>query len=607
MSADQPWLDAPIVKPVQDDPDKPWLSAPLASAAADAPEEKKPAAPVTAESRARWDLLGDIGRAAKESGSALVEDASAAGKSLVRPVPPKPTSFLQSQADVITGIPGDIVNSVKGLGSALKVPLDAIGVLSSPITGAARATIGSAMSYLPGFDKEKADQAVDQAMMAARPGRGELPRLAGALPTDGPVSVGTNPYRSPSTPGSSDAALKVDATAAANNLKDLSAAKVAPKFAAARDAGYVIPPTEASSEPGVVANALSSVGGKIKMQQAASVKNQSVTNSIAAKELGLPADAMLDEATFSKVRQDAGKAYQAVEDSMSKLPGGKVEANDDFLNKVVDLDKKGAALRRDFPELATNPDIDALQTSLLKQDFSPRAGVEAIKRLRFQSKSNLKSFDNPAKLELGLAQRDGANAIEDLIETRLEENGDSATVQAYRDARQTIAKSHDIEAATDANGNVDARKIARLGERRPFSGGLKTIADTASAFGKSMQNPDKFGGLERRSILDTGVVVGSGLASLHNPAMAAGALVPLLRPFARNLALSEGLQNRLAGGGGNALSALNQSGGRLAAASPGVGLLQSMPLPSVQNYLAQGARVGLLTAPAAAPTPPPNQ
>lgn len=606
MSAEQPWLDAPIVKPAQDDPDKPWLSAPLASATTDATPEKKAAAPVTAESRARWDLLGDIGRAAKESGSAVANDASSAFPSAK--TREAEIAANRSNYGLIGGALKDaLVDPVARLGSALKVPMDAIGVLSSPLTGAAHASVGSILSYAPGYDKQKADADVDLAMMGARPGAsggglinwagrndvaGQLPRLAGAM--DAPAA---------------DAALKADATAAANNLKDLSAAKAAPKFAAARQAGYVIPPTEATSEPRAVANALSSVGGKIKMQQAASVKNQAVTNSIAAKELGLPSDAMLDEATFSKVRQDAGKAYQAVEDSMSKLPGGKVDANDDFLNRVVELDKKGAALRWDFPELATNPDIDALQTSLLKQDFSPRAGVEAIKRLRFQSKSNLKSFDNPAKLELGLAQRDGANAIEDLIETRLEENGDKATVQAYRDARQTIAKSHDIESATDANGNVDARRIARLGEKRPFSGGLKTIADTASAFGKSMQNPDKFGGLERRSILDTGVVVGSGLASLHNPVMAAGALVPLFRPLARSLALSEGLQNRLAGGGGNALSALNQggAGGRLAAASPGVGLLQNMPLPSVQNYLMQGARTGLPNSPAATPTPPPNQ
>lgn len=209
MSAEQPWLDAPIVKPAQDDPDKPWLSAPLASAKADEAPEKKTAAPVTAESRARWDLLGDIGRAAKESGSALVDDATAAGKSLVRPLPPKPTSFLQSQADVITGIPGDIMNSVKGLGAALKAPMDAIGLAASPITGAAHATLGSALSYLPGYDKAKADQDVDLAMMAGRPGKGELPRLAGAM--DAPAA---------------DAALKADATAAANNLKDLSAAKL---------------------------------------------------------------------------------------------------------------------------------------------------------------------------------------------------------------------------------------------------------------------------------------------------------------------------------------------------------------------------------------------
>lgn len=51
MSAEQPWLDAPIVKPAQDDPDKPWLSAPLAGAADDAPG-KKASRIVTAESKA---------------------------------------------------------------------------------------------------------------------------------------------------------------------------------------------------------------------------------------------------------------------------------------------------------------------------------------------------------------------------------------------------------------------------------------------------------------------------------------------------------------------------------------------------------------------------
>lgn len=327
------------------------------------------------------------------------------------------------------------------------------------------------------------------------------------------------------------------------------AAAANPIFEEARKVGYVIHPADATKEPGAVANTLAGLGGKIKTQQLASVRNQSVTNSIAAKELGLAPDAMLDETTFSAVRKEAGKAYKAVEDSLEKLPSGTVRPDKEFREAIANLGPRTESLRADFPELANQPEIEALQKAVNKGMFSPKSGVEAIKRLRFQAKSNLKSFDNPEKVELGMAQRDAANALEDLMERRLVENGDAKTVQAYRDARQLIAKSHDIEAATDSAGNVDARKIARLSDKRPFTGGLKTIADTAEAFPKSMQNPGKFGGNEKLSVLDMGAMIGSLGASVAsgNPLVAAGALAPLARPLARSAALSEGIQNRLAG------------------------------------------------------------
>ena len=52
------------------------------------------------------------------------------------------------------------------------------------------------------------------------------------------------------------------------------------------------------------------------------------------------------------------------------------------------------------------------------------AMMEAVKRLRFDAKANLKAAADPDKLVLGLAQRRAAQAIDDLIERRLTETGD---------------------------------------------------------------------------------------------------------------------------------------------------------------------------------------
>ncbi len=139
--------------------------------------------------------------------------------------------------------------------------------------------------------------------------------------------------------------------------------------------------------------------------------------------------------------------------------------------------------------------------------------------------------------------------MEDLIERRLVQVGDPTAVAAYRTARTQIAKAHDIESVTDAAGNVDARALARLGGKRPLTGGLRTIADTAESFPKSMQVPSKFGGVEKHSVLDFVPAVMSSIAGMvtHNPMYALGAAAPLARPLARSYSLSNFLQNRLLG------------------------------------------------------------
>lgn len=113
----------------------------------------------------RWDVLGDIGRAAGDSASALGND--------VRSAFPNPmTMDLGPMA------------SLQRMGSALKAPLDAAGVALSPVTGALHGLAGSALSYVlptPPKDvqtagqtfyadpKRAADQIIDSSMMGLAP------------------------------------------------------------------------------------------------------------------------------------------------------------------------------------------------------------------------------------------------------------------------------------------------------------------------------------------------------------------------------------------------------------------------------------------------------
>lgn len=467
----------------------------------------------------RWDFLGDTGRAASASARGIPE-----GFNQMSPSPQERAVkhiANREQYGVLGGMAKDFADSeIDTLQGALKIPLSALGVLASPVTGAMHAGLGSALSYLPMVDKKSADDIIDKSMIGIGPEGME----AGL---NGPFVAATA-----RTANRSAAANQVNAAARAAN----------PTFSAARDAGYVVHPAEVPGGEDSLAGQFSGLGGKIKTQQEASERNQRVTNRLAAQELGLPPDTTLDEHTFTAVRRHEGQAYQRVEAAAQSLPRGAVIADTAYGQAIDALDTAGHDLRRDFPELGRNPDIEGLQASLRKPEFSPRAGVEAIKRLRFQSKENLKALGDPQRRELGMSQRDAAAAMEDLIERRLTQSGNAQAVADYQAARTQIAKSHDIESVTDSAGNVDARKLAALGNKRPLTGNMRLIANTADRYPKSMQVPSKFGGVERRSILDT-ITALTGVVTGH-PLLTAAVFS---RPLARSTALSDALQNRLLG------------------------------------------------------------
>jgi len=303
------------------------------------------------------------------------------------------------------------------------------------------------------------------------------------------------------------------------------------QVAKARAAGYVIPPTQA--KPSLANRALEGFSGKLTTAQNASAKNQVVSNELARNAIGA---ADLTPAGLQQVRQQANAAYDVLGQSAP------FQADQTFLSALDRAGANSAAMRANFPELV-NAEVDKLVEGLkTRPQFDAQPTIEAIKQFRADAGVNKAAMD-PAKRALGKAQNGIASALEDLIDRNLTQAGDTTTLNAYRAARQTLAKTYDIEKALNpATGNIDAAKLARaLKKGRPLSGELKTIAEFANAFPKAAQTVERMGSLPGISPLDFGAL-GAMSAATANPGLMAGVIA---RPAARATALSGAVQNRL--------------------------------------------------------------
>lgn len=236
---------------------------------------------------------------------------------------------------------------------------------------------------------------------------------------------------------------------------------------AAHKAGYVLTPAMVSEKPSKFAAALAGDAGKAKLQQFASQKNQQVTDALAAQDLGLKPDTVLNDKAFQDVRAGAGQVYQKVAQAVPTI-----RPSPEFLAAV---DKVGGAhneeLEKLHPSMKENPDISTLKSELKKYDqVSTPVAMKVMSDLRFNANQNLKAIGDPQKHQLGLAQRDAAHAIEDEIERTVQHapdyygekfhealtaQGDAAKAvsEAGRKltrARATLATQSDIYVAADA-------------------------------------------------------------------------------------------------------------------------------------------------------------
>lgn len=298
-------------------------------------------------------------------------------------------------------------------------------------------------------------------------------------------------------------------------------------LAAGQEAGYVVPPrmVQKQGTPGAL---LEAAGGRTKLEQQASNRNQTVTNDLAKKALGVTDEGPITPEILKGIRTKAGEAYEAIRGA------GQITADKQFSADLAKITQKYQGASKDFPELAKN-EIGDIVASINKPSFSADAALDAISILRDKAAAAYAKGDKA----VGSAYKQTSQAMEDAIERNLIEQGSTGAVKAFQAARRLIAKTYTVEKSLEAGGNVSARTIAgELKRGKPLSEELKVIGDFAGNFPKAAQNVAK---VEPYSVTDA--FAGAMLASAGG--MPAAAL-PLLRPAARSVVLSDTYQKLMA-------------------------------------------------------------
>lgn len=304
----------------------------------------------------------------------------------------------------------------------------------------------------------------------------------------------------------------------------------------ARDAGYVIPPSQ--TNPTLTNRLLEGTAGKISTAQRASRANEQVTNDLVARALGTTPDQLTPQGLAS-IRAQAGQAY----DALGRI--GNITPDAQFLSDVSSLGANSRSVNQAFPGLGGNQVDDLIAQLTANQGPLPAsAAVDALKKLRFDASANLRNAIDPSKMEIGKAQKGAAKALESLFERELGASGQTDLLDAFRNARQQIARSHTVEKALGADGTVSAPALAAaLKKGAPLTGELRTVAETGRAFPKAVQS------LGNQSVLPISPldwIAGAGLSGAGvlsgNPALAGLAAV---RPAVRAGILSKPYQQMM--------------------------------------------------------------
>jgi hypothetical protein len=337
--------------------------------------------------------------------------------------------------------------------------------------------------------------------------------------------------------------LKSIGGAAARGAEKISAAMPARPVAQivkdAREIGYLLKPSRAGGKVGSVVEGMTS---SPRLSIEATVGNQKNTNRLVNQDLGLPKDTVLTPAKMTEIRRPHNAVYAEV----GKL--GPIATDQQYLTDIQNIGRTpGTSFQK-----VRNPDLEALREAYTEQGFDSQDAVLQIRKLRNDARKNIKNPD-PAKNEVGYAQRQIADAIENQIERHAQGIGQGDLVDRFRNARKELAIINTAQDALIAStGDISASRLARAKAKgAPLSGNLAKIAEVHDAFPSEMRDVAKVRNQVPVTALE-GVAGGAGAvaaAATHNPLAAAGVLGAVTgRPLARKFLLSDLYQSRLAPG-----------------------------------------------------------
>jgi hypothetical protein len=300
------------------------------------------------------------------------------------------------------------------------------------------------------------------------------------------ASVATNPLSVITKPA--QAALAAKESMFPNQLskqQELNAVRDA-TLRAAQGEGYVVTPGSVSpTGKNIISERMA---GKTHLEQLASVQNQTVTDRLARRAVGIPETAPLTSTAMQDIRKaEYAKGYEPIKQI------GEIKTDPAFLDDLISVESKYAGAGASFPG-AVPEDVTKLIKNFTVDKFNSKDAIEVTRTLREQAKGNFRKGDDA----LAKAQIDVSNALENQIERSLAASNNvkaADLLEQFRLSRQRMAVSHTIEdAIKEGGGSVIASKLARdIQSGKYVSGDVKTIAEFANVFPRVSQTPSQIG------------------------------------------------------------------------------------------------------------------
>lgn len=279
----------------------------------------------------------------------------------------------------------------------------------------------------------------------------------------------------------------------------------------------IVPHEIKAGEKGGIAKAVEKIGGEKGVSDAISMHNQEIGNNVARKDIGLRADERLTPDALKVQRQEAFQPYEQVKNYGAGV-GLKFKFDPQLYSDIRDISKNitGTALANERPTaetvLKTKRAVEDVQREIYgerdsKGKLSPAATIELIRDLRERSADTYKKREiGTDEKRIAKVQYEAANAMEDMLERRLTESGETQLLQQFKDARKKLSQLHIYsEIINPETGNVNIRKLAgKKYEKSPLTDGLKDLRKFAIKY-PSSSKPESSQRPHGMSTLEAGI------------------------------------------------------------------------------------------------------